>query len=175
MERGCDLFLIRTHFQYTQEARRLPCCVPIPPNEENHSGRHFHSAPFHFCNTRCEYCEYFCTLPLGHSQREHSTSHGSMSNTAWLIHGDNEDTVEVEGRKYAAGDSGAPMLCSLVCKSLGRHIHVGTCRSVDGDGACGGGSGIQHMDHPNRDTKEDWISHRVFWERNGEYIIPFIM
>jgi len=175
MEQGCILFLIRPYFQYRQEARRLPCCVPIPPNELKHSGHHFHSSPFHFCNTRCEYCEYFCTLSLGHSQREHSTSHGSMSNTAWFTHGDNKDAVEVEGRKYAAGDSVGPMLCSLVCKSLGRHVHVGTCRSADGDGVCGVGSGIQHMGHPNRDTKKDWISHRVFWGRSGEYDIPFIV
>lgn len=90
-----------------------------------------------------------------------------MSNTAWFVHGENNATVEVEGRKYAAGDSGAPMLCSHVCKSLGRHIHIDKCRSAD-DGVCGGGPGIQHIDDPDSNEREDLISHRVFWGRSGK-------
>ena len=103
----------------------------------------------------------------GHSQREHSTSHGSMSNTVWFVHGDDDGHVEVEGRKYAAGDSGAPMLCNMVCKSLRRHIHVDSCRADD-DGVCGGGPGVQHINDPTSAEKEDLISHRLFWERSGK-------
>lgn len=54
--------------QYTQVARRLGCAVMIPPGSSGHTGPHKHSAdekPFHFCQARCEQCEYFCTLPLG--------------------------------------------------------------------------------------------------------------
>ena len=91
-----------------------------------------------------------------------------MRNAAWFVHGGNDDIVEIEGRKYASGDSGAPMLCSLVCKSLGRHIHDDTCRSADDDGVCSGGPGIQHISEPDGDEHEDLISHRVFWERSGE-------
>ena len=91
-----------------------------------------------------------------------------MSNTVWFVHGERDDTVEVEGRKYAAGDSGAPMFCSHVCKSLGRHIHVDKCRSANGDGVCGGGPGTRHINGPDSHQKEDLISHRVFWERSGE-------
>src|SRR5258706_11485291 len=165
------LLLIWTSLQFTQEARCLPCVVPVPPNEQEHSGRHVHSTAqdvFHFCNARCEYCEYYCTLPLSHKQPEHATSHGSMSNTAWFVHGENNGTIEVEGRKFSSGDSGAPMLCSLVCKSLGRHIHIDKCRSADDDGVCGGGPGIQHINDPDSKGNEDLISHRVFLGRSGE-------
>ncbi len=91
-----------------------------------------------------------------------------MSNTAWFVHGENNGTIEVEGRKFSSGDSGAPMLCSLVCKSLGRHIHIDKCRSADDDGVCGGGPGIQHINDPDSKGNEDLISHRVFWGRSGE-------
>ena len=90
-----------------------------------------------------------------------------MSNTVWFVHGDDDGTVEVEGRKYAAGDSGAPMLCNMVCKSLRRHIHVDSCRADD-DGVCGGGPGVQHIDEPNSPEKQDLISHRLFWDRSGK-------
>jgi hypothetical protein len=89
-----------------------------------------------------------------------------MSNTVWFVHGD-DDAVEVEGRKYAAGDSGAPMLCNMVCKSLRRHIHVDPCRADD-DGVCGGGPGVQHIDDPTSPEKQDLISHRLFWDRSGK-------
>ena len=90
-----------------------------------------------------------------------------MSNTVWFVHGDDDDTVEVEGRKFAAGDSGAPMLCNMVCKSLRRHIHVDSCRADD-DGVCGGGPGVQHIDEPNSPEQQDLISHRLFWDRSGK-------
>ena len=160
--------------------------MPIPPNELEHLGRHVHSTAsdvVHFCNTRCDYCKYYCTYPLGlqlrvflwsslnsdvgHSQREHSTSHGSMSNSIWFVHGD-DDEINVEGRRYAAGDSGAPLLCSLVCKSLRRHIHVDTCRSGE-TGRCGGGLGVQHIPDSTGPTQEDLVTHRVFWQRSGWY------
>jgi hypothetical protein len=91
-----------------------------------------------------------------------------MSNTVWFVHGDNKSPVEVEGRKYAAGDSGAPMLCNMICKSLRRHIHVDSCRAGD-DGVCGGGPGVQHIHDSASPKKEDLISHRLFWERSGEW------
>lgn len=55
-------------------------------------------------------------ISTGHPQQEHETSHGSMSKTRWAIDGPEEATLEVNGRKFASNDDGAPMLCSLVCK-----------------------------------------------------------
>ena len=91
-----------------------------------------------------------------------------MSNAVWFVHGERDNTVEVEGRGYAPGDSGAPMLCSHVCKSLGRHLHVDKCRSANGDRACSGEPGILHINGPDIHAKEDLISHRVFWGRSGD-------
>jgi hypothetical protein len=67
----CTLLKRRINYshwnQYTQEARRLPCEVPIEPDEIEHSGQHMHSTDptiVHFCETRCQHCGYYCDLPL---------------------------------------------------------------------------------------------------------------
>ncbi|PVF92927.1 hypothetical protein CPB86DRAFT_144289 [Serendipita vermifera] len=154
--------------KYTQEARRLPCDVPIEPNQLRHAGPHVHSQDpkaFHYCEERCKHCEYYCTLPLGHPQNEHETSHGSMSQTEWVVEGDDDAILELEGRKYATGDSGAPMLCSMVCKSLGRHVHIDTCRADDAANC--NGAGVQHINGQKGTGKHDWITHRLFWARSG--------
>lgn len=63
---------------------------------------------------RCANCGYVCTLPhgifyslnllkslsvvcSGHSQREHSTSHGSMSKTKWAVDGPSGTIFELDG------------------------------------------------------------------------------
>ncbi|PVF98362.1 hypothetical protein CPB86DRAFT_825740 [Serendipita vermifera] len=154
--------------KYTQEARRLPCDVPIEPNQLRHAGPHVHSQDpkaFHYCEERCRHCEYYCTLPLGHPQNEHETSHGSMSQTEWVIEGDDDATLELEGRKYATGDSGAPMLCSMLCKTLGRHAHIDACRADD-PANCSE-AGVEHIQGKNGPGNHDWITHRLFWARSG--------
>jgi len=161
-------------FQYTkftQVARQLPCVIPIEPDETTHSGPHVHSTDpkvFHFCEERCPSCSYFCTLPLDHPQLEHETSHGSMFQTKWSIDGPDDTAVEVQGHKYATGDSGAPMLCSLFCRDMGRHVHISPCRS-SGSGVCSQPE-VEHIHArmgPDLDGQKDWISHRLFWARSG--------
>ncbi|KAJ7117678.1 hypothetical protein C8R44DRAFT_199862 [Mycena epipterygia] len=161
-------------FQYTkysQDSKRLRCAITIPPNEREHKGRHVHSQdpdPFHFCETRCLNCGYFCTLPLGHPQQEHETSHGSMSKTTWSIDGPDDTILELKGRKFASNDDGAPMMCSLVCQDMGRHVHIDYCRGTE-DAPCDGPD-IEHIDvplAPNPDQSKDWISHTLFWKRTG--------
>lgn len=102
----------------------------------------------------------------GHPQAEHSTNHGSMAQTEWFVEGDDDATLEVQGRKYATGDSGAPMLCSLLCEALGRHVHIDSCRP-DEDGNCIGAD-LEHVDRPGEN--KDWITHKLFWARSGELI-----
>jgi len=54
--------------KYTQAAKRLRCVKIIKSGEVEHLGPHVHSnerQPFHFCESRCETCGYFCTLSLG--------------------------------------------------------------------------------------------------------------
>jgi hypothetical protein len=87
-----------------------------------------------------------------------------MSHTKWVIENDRAG-LELEGHKYAIGDSDAPMLCSLFCKTLGRHVHIDQCRLND-EGNCLGGDGIQHQIQGS--SGQDWVSHRLFWERSGE-------
>ena len=89
-----------------------------------------------------------------------------MAQTEWVIEGDDDATLEVQGRKYATGDSGAPMLCSLLCETLGRHVHIDSCRP-DEDGKCVGAE-LQHIDRPLDKPGQDWITHRLFWARGGK-------
>ncbi|KAF8607201.1 hypothetical protein BDV93DRAFT_520086 [Ceratobasidium sp. AG-I] len=160
-------------FEYTkfsQVEQRLTCVVPIPAGELYHQGAHTHSADkdvFHFCDARCPDCQYLCTLPLGHPQRLHETSHGSMTTTQWAVEGADQNAVyELQGRKFGSGDEGGPMLCHLLCADQGRHAHIDYCRDVDN---CGGPE-CEHISermHPDVDQAKDWISHRLKWARSG--------
>ncbi|KAG8918942.1 hypothetical protein FRC02_002026 [Tulasnella sp. 418] len=156
--------------KYTQIANRLRCAITIPPGELKHPGAHTHSTAaivFHFCETKCENCGYICHLPLNHPQREHETKHGSMQNTAWAVEGNADAVVEVQGRKYAARDSGTPHICSSVCSQLGRHAHIDYCRTQTG--VCKGDEFMHIRERmlPNPDRPKDWISHKLFWARIG--------
>ncbi|KAJ6514882.1 hypothetical protein C8R47DRAFT_1275662 [Mycena vitilis] len=165
-------------FQYTKVlAKRLPCVFPIPPGERQHTGPHSHSstepAPFHFCETKCESCGYFCTLPRGHPQQEHDTHHGSMSKTRWAIDGPDGTILELNGRKFGSDDDGAPMLCSLVCQEIGRHAHLDYCRADDA-ASCDQPE-VQHIKmalSPNPSRAKDWISHNLYWRRTDPYSRP---
>ncbi|KAF7309973.1 VWFA domain-containing protein [Mycena indigotica] len=161
-------------FQYTkysQDFKRLPCVFNIPPGQKAHNGPHCHTtdpAPFHFCETRCENCGYFCTLPRGHPQQEHETRHGSMSRTQWAVDGPDGTIVEVNGHKFGANDEGSPLLCNLFCQEMGRHAHMDYCRADDAN-ACTGNE-VQHITTrmtPNPDRPKDWVSHSLFWRRSG--------
>jgi hypothetical protein len=112
-------------------------------------------------------------LNLGHTQNEHETYHGSMSQTEWVVEGDDDAILELEGHKYATGDSGAPMLCSMVCKSLGRHVHIDACRADDPENC--NGVGVQHIHRQNGTSERDWITHRLFWARSGKYISKYVI
>ncbi|KAE9406917.1 hypothetical protein BT96DRAFT_954710 [Gymnopus androsaceus JB14] len=161
-------------FQYTKvSAKRLQCVIPIPAGNLEHQGAHTHSSArnaFHYCEARCEDCGYYCTLPRGHPQQLHETSHGSMSKTSWALD-DPDDAVELTGRKFGTGDDGAPMLCNIVCTDMGRHVHVGYCRASPGQ-PCQPTEGVQHVTHPmlpNRDQPKDWVTHNLHWGRMDPY------
>ncbi|KAG1778913.1 hypothetical protein EV702DRAFT_1093073 [Suillus placidus] len=162
-------------FQYTkysQVAKRLRCAKSIPPGQVAHRGPHNHSLDkkvVHFCRARCDHCGYYCTLPLGHPQQEHETRHGSMSSSRWAVDGPDDTGLEVEGRRFSSNDEGAPMMCSLVCQALGRHIHIDYCRTPDTD-VCGGNNEVQHISKrllPNPERAKDCMTHNLFWRRAG--------
>ncbi|KAG2051772.1 hypothetical protein BDR06DRAFT_958570 [Suillus hirtellus] len=162
-------------FQYTkysQVAKRLKCSKPIPPGLAAHEGKHNHSLDekvVHFCRARCEHCGYYCTLPLGHPQQEHETRHGSMSSSQWAIDGPDGTSLEVEGRRFSSNDEGAPMMCNIVCQTLGRHVHIDYCRSQDVT-SCRLDPEVLHISErvsPTPDRPKDFLTHNLFWRRSG--------
>ncbi|KAF8840150.1 hypothetical protein BDN67DRAFT_904164 [Paxillus ammoniavirescens] len=159
---------------YLSVSKRLKCVTVIPPSETQHAGSHTHShnpKVVHFCEARCDYCGYFCTLPLGHAQQEHETRHGSMSKTRWSIDGPADASLEIEGRRFSSNDEGAPMMCNLVCQAMGRHVHISNCRhGADDPAACNGNDQIEHIHkrlYPNPDDAKDFVTHSLFWRRTG--------
>ena len=107
---------------------------------------------------------------VGHHQQEHDTRHGSMSRTQWMIAGSDDTALEVEGRRFSTNDEGAPMLCNLVCATMGRHIHIDDCRMADA-AACSGNDEIQHINErslPATCRPKDFVTHNLFWKRSGK-------
>ena len=136
----------------------------------------------------CGNCGYFCTLPLGkglaytsltnhcselmtlqgHTQQEHETSHGPMTQTRWALDGPDGVSLELGGRKFSSNDEGAPMMCNLVCSSMGRHVHIDYCRT-EANGPCNGAE-LQHVDNriaPSPDRPKDAVTHSLYWRRMG--------
>ena len=99
---------------------------------------------------------------------EHSTNHGSMSRTRWAIEGSEESMFELDGHKFGSADDGAPMMCNVVCKNMGRHPHIDYCRAACEE-ECNGPE-VRHiawrMD-PEPSRFKDWITHNLFWKRSG--------
>ena len=93
-----------------------------------------------------------------------------MEKSAWVIEGDDDTTLDLEGRTYARGDSGAPLLCSMVCKAMGRHVHVSRCLAESAL-ECKE-EGIQHIQRKEAKVEQDWVSHRLFWARSGSSFTP---
>ncbi|KAJ3073522.1 hypothetical protein HDU98_001323 [Podochytrium sp. JEL0797] len=164
-------------FTYTKQeqiAVKLSCCKVIPANEVTHEGSHVHyddpKDNFHYCDARCPDCLYFCDRPRGHTQPLHHTSHGNMIETNWAFT-DETGVVEVKGHKFGSGDGGAPLLCSMVCRDLGRHIHIDYCRhDPKNGGICENNRELEHIQdrmEPNPDRPKDLILHKLKWERNG--------
>ncbi|KEP50719.1 von willebrand factor type A domain protein [Rhizoctonia solani 123E] len=164
--------------RFTQVSKRLPCEVPIPAGQLTHGGPHKHDLkekPFHFCNAKCPGCNYFCKLPLDHPQKFHSTNHGSMVETKWIVEPKKDaagKTVEsgykLESHKYGAGDEGAPMFCHMMCSKQGRHAHVDFCLDSTNHTtpAC---EHITARMQPEPEKSKDWISHATYWERTDPY------
>ena len=91
-----------------------------------------------------------------------------MEKTSWAIDGDDDAVREIQGRKFSAGDSGAPMLCASVCKELGRHAHIDFCRTPNGQVCISNDTEHIHarmQPQPSRD--KDWITHALHWARTG--------
>lgn len=91
-----------------------------------------------------------------------------MENTVWAVEGQPDAVVEVNNRRYAAQDGGAPQLCSSLCRNQGRHVHVAFCQTEKGQDCQGAEhEHIQQRMVPDPDREKDWVSHRAFWARSG--------
>ena len=106
----------------------------------------------------------------GHLQLEHETSHGSMTQTRWSVDGPDESGIELEGRKFLSDDTGGPMLCNLVCSSMGRHVHIDYCRTRENEPR--EGAEVEHIKlrmNPNPNRPKDAITHSLHWRRMGKF------
>ncbi|CAI2161944.1 15836_t:CDS:10 [Funneliformis geosporum] len=156
-----------TFTKYIQLSERLICIKKIPPNEFIHTGKHTHEEDgFHFCDAKCQFCEYFCTSPYGHAQN-HTTTHGNMTQTEFA--GEDNNEFEYRGHKLRVGDQGTVVLCNLYCKDLGRHRHIDYCQNEENcKSLLNQGQDLQHIHvNPNPDKPKDFISHKLFWDRTG--------
>ncbi|KAN0134233.1 hypothetical protein V8E53_008005, partial [Lactarius tabidus] len=150
------------HYNVASVAKRLRCVKVIEPGAIEHDGLHIHSneaQPFHYCESRCRDCDNFCVLPLGHAQREHETTHGTMPRTHWAV--DRQGSCnELGGHKFSSKDGGALMMCNLVCSSMGRHVHIDDCR---GDPHGPEAVHINERILPNPEQAKDLITHGLHW------------
>jgi hypothetical protein len=91
-----------------------------------------------------------------------------MTQTRWAIDGPDDTGLELEGRRFSSNDEGAPMMCNLVCSSMGRHVHIDYCRA--GANAPCDGAEVQHINArmvPDPDRTKDAITHSLHWRRLG--------
>ncbi len=99
-----------------------------------------------------------------------------MSNVQCSVDGPDEEGVEVEGRRFSTNDEGVPMMCSLVCKSLGRHIHIDYCRAKT-PAECRVNNEVEHIMkklQPQPDRPKDFLAHNLFWKRSGNLIFVIV-
>jgi hypothetical protein len=95
-----------------------------------------------------------------------------MSNVRWSVDCPDEEGLEVEGRRFSTNDEGVPMMCSLVCKSLGRHVHIDYCRAKT-PAECRVNNEVEHITkklQPEPDRPKDFLTHNLFWKRSGKSI-----
>jgi len=92
-----------------------------------------------------------------------------MSNVRWSVDAPDEEGLEVGGRRFSTNDEGMPMLCSLVCKALGRHAHIDYCRAKT-QAECRVNHEVEHITkklRPDPDRLKDFVTHNIFWKRSG--------
>ncbi|GMG18619.1 unnamed protein product [Phytophthora fragariaefolia] len=124
----------RGSFQFTfqeMNGSRKKCSALLPPGQKMHQGVHIcicgqdndddetEEKTIHYCDVRCPCCSYFCKKKYGHFG-SHTTSHGNMRNTYFLS---DAEEIDIEERKYKAGEMGIAEMCNLYCSKMGReHI-----------------------------------------------------
>jgi hypothetical protein len=91
-----------------------------------------------------------------------------MTETRWAAEGPDDASLELGGHKFSSNDKGAPVMCNLVCSSMGRHTHIDFC-CTDPEEPCEAAAS-QHMDLriiPEPDRPKDAVTHSLYWKRTG--------
>ena len=91
-----------------------------------------------------------------------------MIKTQWVIDGPDGTDFELDGHRFGSSDEGAPMMCNITCRSVGRHLHIEYCRTSPSD-VCNE-PGTQHIIErlvPDPKMPKDWITHDLYWKRLG--------
>ncbi|GMF12956.1 unnamed protein product [Phytophthora lilii] len=175
----------RGSFQYTfqeMNGSRKKCTKLLPPGQKMHLGAHTcihdesgddeskEDQTIHYCDVRCPCCSYFCKKKYGHFG-PHTTSHGNMRNTYFLS---DAEEIDIEERKYKAGDLGIAEMCNLYCSKMGReHVHYLDCEQGTKETCVYSGSTSDQRRHctrkldPKPDKETDEVLHEQFWDTLG--------
>ncbi|DAZ99732.1 TPA: hypothetical protein N0F65_003519 [Lagenidium giganteum] len=169
----------RGEFSYTLQemnGHRKQCARTIPVGETTHDGPHScigaadRGSIVHSCDERCPCCQYYCSKAFGH-RGLHGGSHGNMQNT--IILADVLD-VDVQDRKYRAGEEGVAEMCNLFCSKMGRsHVHFLECEQGSLDDCVYAGTPEDPRRHCTNKLKPapavdmDELLHDHFWKTVG--------
>ncbi|TMW62239.1 hypothetical protein Poli38472_009732 [Pythium oligandrum] len=169
----------RGAFQYTYQemnGSRKKCVVKLAPGQQTHSSAHScvvaanADQSQHYCNARCPCCSYFCQKQYGHAD-SHKTAHGNMRNTYFLS---SDREIDVEDRKYLAGEQGTAEMCNLYCSKMGRqHVHYLACDQGSRNRCIYTGGPHDMRRHctrplePEPDCEMDELLHERFWDTLG--------
>ncbi|KAL4118205.1 hypothetical protein PRIC2_010532 [Phytophthora ramorum] len=174
----------RGSFQFTfqeMNGSRKKCAKSLPPGQKMHHGAHScvcaESDPdggedqtIHYCDVRCPCCSYFCKKKSGHFG-SHTTSHGNMRNTYFLS---DAEEIDIEERKYKAGEQGIAEMCNLYCSKMGReHVHYLDCEQGSKAKCVYSGSTADQRRHctralePKPEKEADEVLHEQFWKTLG--------
>jgi len=99
-----------------------------------------------------------------------------MTQTRWAVDSAHETGLEIEGRRFSSNDEGGPMMCNLVCSSMGRHVHIDYCRT-EGNTPCEGAE-LQHIRTqmvPSPNRAKDAVTHNLYWRRMGTLVTCLIL
>ncbi|CAI5729216.1 unnamed protein product [Hyaloperonospora brassicae] len=177
----------RGKFQFTfqeMNGSRKKCTKLLAPNQKMHLGAHTclcepgkvddqqsaRDQTVHYCDVRCPCCSYFCNKEYGHHD-SHTTSHGNMRNTYFLS---DANEIDIEERKYKAGELGIAEMCNLYCSKMGReHVHYLDCEQGTKEKCVYTGSTSDQRRHCTRKLEPppkkqvDEVLHEQFWKTLG--------
>ncbi len=97
-----------------------------------------------------------------------------MTQTRWAVDSADDTGLEIEGRRFSSNDEGGPMMCNVVCSSMGRHVHIDYCRTEENT-PCEGGE-LQHIKTrmvPYPRKLKDAVTHSLYWRRMGTLAISW--